>query len=123
MDGQVDEFKASLGFLAIHNETDVLPIYLEGAFEAMPKGQLLPSKREMAARIGPVIGWQTLRERTRHLPRSEAYREASRLVRDAVLARKGGQRSELQKPAPRLESSTPADEAALSEPPTKTPHA
>jgi long-chain acyl-CoA synthetase len=119
-DGVIDEFKPSLGFLAIHNQIDILPIYLDGTHEAMPKGQLLPGKREMGARIGPVIGWKELVERTRGMSRSEGYRVASDLVRQVVLALKDGGDGRLP---PRPDAATgAAPEAASPTSSSASPH-
>src|SRR6185369_10364490 len=40
--GIMQPFKSSIGYLALHHKIDVLPMYLEGTYDAMPKGQLLP---------------------------------------------------------------------------------
>ena len=41
-------------------------------------------KREVAAHIGPIITYDELKRATEGVPKSEAYREASRLVELAV---------------------------------------
>jgi len=89
--GLMVDFKPSLGFLSLTNHVDVVPMYLEGTYDALPKGSLLPQKREIAAHIGPTITWQKLREVTEGLSRSDAYREASHYVETVVrgLAPKG----------------------------------
>jgi len=93
--GQMAEFKASLGYLALTNQVDVLPMYLEGTHDAMPKGALLPTKRDIAARIGPVITYELLKQRTEKLSRSEAYRTASAVVEEAVVCLRDRRRFEL----------------------------
>jgi long-chain acyl-CoA synthetase len=82
--GVMIDFKPSLGYLALSNKIDVLPMYLEGTHEALPKGALLPKNRDIAAHLGPVISYAHLRHATDGLSRSDAYREASRLVELAV---------------------------------------
>jgi long-chain acyl-CoA synthetase len=82
--GVMTDFKASIGYLAISNQVDVVPIYLEGTYDALPKGATLPKKRGIAAHIGPLLRWQRLREATEGMPRAEQYREAARLVEAAV---------------------------------------
>jgi long-chain acyl-CoA synthetase len=80
------DFKPSIGYLALANRVDVLPMYLDGTHDAMPKGSFLPrrDKRDIAARIGPLIGHEELRRATEGMPKSDAYREASRVVELAV---------------------------------------
>lgn len=82
--GYMTDFKPSIGYLALANQIDVLPMYLEGTHDAMPKGNLLPQKRELGAHIGPLIPWQKLKAATAGLPRGEHYRAAARVVEQAV---------------------------------------
>jgi long-chain acyl-CoA synthetase len=77
-------FKSSIGYLALHHRVDVLPIYLEGTHGAMPKGQLLPQNRDIAAHIGPPLSYETLRQAASRVPRSEQNREATRIVERSV---------------------------------------
>ena len=89
--GVMVDFKSSIGYLALANQTDVLPMYLEGTHDALPKGSLLPKHRDIAAHIGPVITYRGLRAATANLPRGEQNRAAAQLVEAAVrrLAPKG----------------------------------
>ena len=43
--GELLEFKPTLGYLALTYEVDVLPLYLEGTYEALPKGPCSPRRR------------------------------------------------------------------------------
>ena len=89
--GVMSDFKPSLGYLALANKIDVVPMYLEGTHDALPKGSLVPKNRDIAAHIGPLVTHERLKEATQGLSRSDAYREASRLVELEVrkLAPKG----------------------------------
>jgi long-chain acyl-CoA synthetase len=82
--GAMVDFKPSLGYLALTNKVDVLPMYLEGTHDALPKGALLPKHRNIAAHIGPAITYEALKHATSGLSRSEAYRWASLLAERAV---------------------------------------
>src|SRR5262249_31497273 len=55
--GQMVDFKPSLGYLALTNRIDVLPMYLEGTHDALPKGSFLPQRRAISAHLGPVLSW------------------------------------------------------------------
>jgi long-chain acyl-CoA synthetase len=83
-DGKLKEFKASIGYLALANKVDVLPMWLEGTYDALPKGVALPKQREIAAHIGPVLTWQKLKQSAEGLPKGEQYREAARTVENAI---------------------------------------
>jgi long-chain acyl-CoA synthetase len=84
--GRMVDFKPSLGYLALSNQVDVLPMYLQGTHDALPKGAALPKNRNIAAHIGPLVTWQELKRATEGMARGDAYREASRLVELRVRA-------------------------------------
>ncbi|HEX7602783.1 MAG TPA: AMP-binding protein [Polyangiaceae bacterium] len=89
-DGDVQEFKPLVGHLALTHGVDILPIYLGGTFEAMPKGATVPLKREIVARIGLPLAIHDLRRLTAGKVPSEAAREVARMAREAVLALRDG---------------------------------
>ena len=104
-DGDVHEFKPLVGQLALTYGTDILPIYLGGTRDAMPKGARVPTRREIVARIGPPLCVADLRRLTDGMSRADAAREVARLAREAVVAlRDGGvlDLSRTQKDAPEL---------------------
>ncbi|HLM46740.1 MAG TPA: AMP-binding protein, partial [Myxococcaceae bacterium] len=88
--GELLEFKPTLGYLALTYGVDVLPIYLKGAFEALPKGTMFPKSRELEAHIGPALTYEMLRTKTQGMARSESYRYATRLAEEAVKALRAG---------------------------------
>jgi long-chain acyl-CoA synthetase len=112
--GVMTDFKPSIGYLSLANQVDVVPMYLEGTHAALPKGSALPKKRDIAAHIGPLIPWQRLKEATEGLPRSEQYREASRMVEVAV--RKLGKLPPPPRRVASVPAPTPAREPGAEEP-------
>ena len=99
--GEVREFKATLGYLAMTHRVPILPMWLEGTYESLPKGAALPRKRDLEVRIGPPLTYDDLRAGTDGIPRSEAYRAASRLVQEAVEALRDGRRDGVDRPVVR----------------------
>jgi len=95
--GEVQEFKPLVGHLALHHGVDILPIYLGGTYEAMPKGAPLPIKREIVARIGLPLAIADLRRLTAGKTSAEAAREVARMAREAVLALRDGGLLDLSK--------------------------
>jgi long-chain acyl-CoA synthetase len=83
-DGQLQPFKPSIGYLALTNDVDVVPMYLAGTHDALPKGRALPAHRNIAAHIGPTLTVARLRQAAAGLGKSEANREATRVVEEAV---------------------------------------
>ncbi len=89
-DGQIHEFGAAIGHLALHHGVDILPIWLGGTFEALPKGGAVPTKRELVARIGPPLEVGELRRLTAGMKMAVASRKVAELTRQAVVLLKEG---------------------------------
>jgi 1-acyl-sn-glycerol-3-phosphate acyltransferase len=51
--GELGEFKAGVGLLLAGVDLPVVPCYLEGVFQAWPKGKWLPRPRRVRLTIGP----------------------------------------------------------------------
>jgi long-chain acyl-CoA synthetase len=114
--GVMTDFKPSLGYLALTNKVDVLPMYLEGTHDALPKGAAWLKERKIAAHIGPVITYAELKRRTEGMPKSEAYRAAAALVEAAVCALRDRKPSPVAGPRPPApKSALPVVEAAETE--------
>ncbi|MGZ3457023.1 MAG: AMP-binding protein, partial [Archangium sp.] len=88
--GELLEFKPTLGYLALTYGVDVLPIYVKGAFEALPKGRMVPKSRELEAHVGPALTYEMLRAKTQGMSRSESYRYATKLAEDSIRALAAG---------------------------------
>jgi long-chain acyl-CoA synthetase len=89
-DGQIHEFKAVIGHLALHHEVDILPVWLGGTHESLPPGHIVPTKREIVARIGPPLEIRELRRLTEGMKPSVASRKVAELAQRAVIALKEG---------------------------------
>jgi long-chain acyl-CoA synthetase len=72
--GIMTDFKPSLGYLALSNGCGILPMYLGGTHDAMPKGAYLPKRQEVISSVGPFQSHDALVEMTKGLKRSESYR-------------------------------------------------
>lgn len=82
--GRLAEFKPLVGKLALDTGTDILPVHIDGAYQAMPKGAWLPRKRGITVRIGPPLPIARLRELSTGLRPAEAARRVTALARTAV---------------------------------------
>ncbi|MEP6913205.1 MAG: AMP-binding protein, partial [bacterium] len=82
--GEMAEFKPVVGYLALHAGVGILPIYLEGTHEAMPKGSNIIKSRNVGARIGRYLPVEDLEEMTKGMARAEAYRLIAALVKHQV---------------------------------------
>jgi hypothetical protein len=85
MSGTMADFKPVIGYLALAARVGILPIYLEGTYDAFPKGSTLLKSRDVSARIGRFIDIDELESITKGLPRAEAYRLIAARVRNDVV--------------------------------------
>jgi len=96
-DGEVKEFKSAVGYLALQNHVDILPLHLGGTFAALPKGATLLRRRDLVVRIGPALEADDLARLTRGKTASEASRLVAELTRRAVLALSRGEVLDISK--------------------------
>jgi long-chain acyl-CoA synthetase len=89
-DGSIREFKGAAGHLALRHRAPLVPVFLGGTFSAMPKSAVLPTSRDLYARIGPPLSHEDLRRLTEGLKPAAAARAASRLAQRAVEALRDG---------------------------------
>ena len=89
-DGSLGDFKPLVGKLALETNVDVLPIFLDGTFDVLPKGAVVPRGRSVTVRIGAPILSEDLRRLTGNMRAADAAREASRILRQGVSALRDG---------------------------------
>ncbi|HYN86069.1 MAG TPA: AMP-binding protein [Pyrinomonadaceae bacterium] len=82
--GEMGEFKSGFAYLALSTRTGILPIYIHGTYEALPKGSNVLKGRDIGAKIGRFLSPEELEGLTRGMPRSEAYRIVAALVRHEI---------------------------------------
>jgi len=85
MTGIMADFKPVVGYLALHARVGILPMFLDGTYEAMPKGTTIIKNRNVGARIGRLLDIEELEEMTKGMPRAEAYRLIAARVRHEVV--------------------------------------
>jgi len=121
LDGGLQPFKPTAGYLALRCGVDALPVYLSGTYRALPKGALLPRSADLRVVIGRPIAVEELRRRTADLPKGEAHKVATLVMEEAVRSLRDALRSEGElgsAPAPEVrEAAVGAPEAARGEVP------
>ena len=88
-DGSLQEFKPAIAYLSFAAGVDILPVYLHGTYQAMPKGSFVPDprkQRKLVVRVGPPLRYAELKAATEGMARSAAYKEVTRRVRSAIEA-------------------------------------
>ena len=86
--GVMSDFKPSLGYLAMTNKCGILPMYLSGTYEAMPKGRYLPKRGErVASYIGPYLSYDdvvAIAHSAGERSRSEQYKLVTHHVESVI---------------------------------------
>jgi 1-acyl-sn-glycerol-3-phosphate acyltransferase len=59
-DGNLLRFKAGIGMLVAGLDVPVIPAWLDGAFQALPPGRVLPRPVKLIARFGPALRFSDL---------------------------------------------------------------
>ena len=116
VDGHLQDFKPAIAYLSFAANADIVPVYLEGTYEAMPKGSFMPDptkRRKLAVRVGPPLRIADLRAATAGMSRSGAHREVTRLVRAAIEALRDRTRAPEVLPQARAEVPVRARREAL----------
>ncbi|MFT3700226.1 MAG: AMP-binding protein [Kofleriaceae bacterium] len=74
--GVMADFKPSLGYLAMTNKCGILPMYLHGTYDAMPRGKYLPKRGErVASYVGPYLSYEDIVKIGTSKSRSEQYKQ------------------------------------------------
>lgn len=79
--GEVGDFRSGIGRLVSGERTPVVPCYLDGAFDAFPKGAVFPRPRRLTLRIGKPLRFQDSSRDDR-----KAVARVCSALRDAVVA-------------------------------------
>ncbi|MCB9558603.1 MAG: AMP-binding protein [Deltaproteobacteria bacterium] len=87
-DGQMTEFRSSLGYLAMRGRVGILPMYLEGTHDVLPKGSYMIKGRDVTARVGRLLSYEALLALTEGTPRNEIYRMVALATQRCVEALK-----------------------------------
>ena len=82
--GQITDFKPGVGVLARDYEIDILPIYLKGTYQSMPKGRPVPTKRKLEVHIGRPLSAAMIREKIADCDEKEAARRIALITQRAV---------------------------------------
>jgi len=88
--GKLHDFKPLVGKLILESRVDVLPMYLWGTHDVLPKGAALPRGRKVGVKIGPPIDFKELQRLTEGLKAGESSRSISQVLHQAVAALRDG---------------------------------
>ena len=89
-DGSIREFKGAIGHLVAHHQVDMLPLYLGGTYDALPRNASVPRKRDVTAKIGPALRYGDIDRLTHDRGKVERVRLIAKLAQRAVEALRDG---------------------------------
>ena len=84
--GKIQRFRRGLGYLVDAHDVDVLPLWIQGTYKALPKGQPLPdpTRRNLKVHIGELLTAKNLKQPVEDQRPTERYEQISNTARDAV---------------------------------------
>ncbi|MFN2245432.1 MAG: lysophospholipid acyltransferase family protein [Anaerolineae bacterium] len=85
--GEVQQFKSGFVKLALKVDAPILPIGIEGAHEALPKGAVFPRPKKLTVRFGELID---LKRYIAEQPKVPTDEELAEMVRQEVVRLSGG---------------------------------
>ncbi|MBA2663821.1 MAG: AMP-binding protein [Bradymonadaceae bacterium] len=87
-DGKIKPFRRGLGYLVDAQVVDILPIYIEGTYRALPKGRKFPSvtSRRLKVYIGKALSAHALRKEAKDMSPTERFEHISKRAQEAVEA-------------------------------------
>ncbi len=84
--GQLQPFKPGIGVLGVELEVPIVPIYLRGTFESLPKGKSVPRPTRIQVRVGPPVDFSALKQERGTAAQTELYRRAATELRARIEA-------------------------------------
>ncbi|MFL7807930.1 MAG: lysophospholipid acyltransferase family protein, partial [Anaerolineae bacterium] len=84
---EVQQFKSGFVKLALKVDAPILPIGIEGAHEALPKGAVFPRPKKLTVRFGELID---LKRYIAEQPKVPTDEELAEMVRQEVVRLSGG---------------------------------
>jgi len=79
-DGRLGEAKPGIGMLAVVSGAPVIPTYISGTLEALPKGAAWPRRSQVSVRFGPALHFKAQTGEGR----KDRYRDAAREMMRAI---------------------------------------
>ena len=73
--GKIQPFKLGLGFLAIKLKVPIVPVYIQGSYEAMPKGTYFPKKSTIKVIFGSPLDINIYLQQQKIVQKKQIYRD------------------------------------------------
>lgn len=77
--GKLQPFKLGLGLLAVKLKVPMIPVYIQGSYQALPKGEYFPRKYPIKVKFGSPVEIEPYLEKESTLAKRQIYQD---IVRD-----------------------------------------
>ncbi len=85
LDGSLLPFRNGIGVLAAELGVPIVPVWIQGTYEAWPVGQLLPRPGRVTVSFGPPVQIHTDERKEWRSQRWDEYEHATQKIREAVV--------------------------------------
>jgi 1-acyl-sn-glycerol-3-phosphate acyltransferase len=82
--GELLPFKPGIGLLALELGVPIIPCHIDGTFESMPKGKVLPRRRKVCVTFAPPVRMGPYRAQHPAVDRKVLYRQVAEDVRAII---------------------------------------
>jgi long-chain acyl-CoA synthetase len=82
-DGKLQDFKPGIGLLLMHYPVSVVPIWIDGTYDALPSGKMIPRLRKITVTFGEPIEARELIGRTTAAERDDYSKQQKHHARIA----------------------------------------
>lgn len=82
--GKLQAFKPGLGFLALKLNVPIVPVYIEGTYQALPKGQHFPCRHPIRIRFGLPLEMMPYLVKQEKVSSRQLYQEIVDDVSEAI---------------------------------------
>ncbi|MGB2706321.1 MAG: AMP-binding protein [Candidatus Omnitrophota bacterium] len=90
LDGNINEFKKGFGVLAKESKAKVVPVILEGSYQAWPRTSKFPKRHPIKVKFGKVLEPQALEREGFKMGAKDSYEAICIAAREALLKLKAG---------------------------------
>jgi 1-acyl-sn-glycerol-3-phosphate acyltransferase len=91
IDGEMQPLKLGLGILAMYLQVPIIPVYVSGTYQALPKGKLFPHKSIVKVTFGAPLEFYQEQHHLSKEERNKRYRKIITVVNDAITSLKNSQ--------------------------------
>ena len=82
--GEMQPMKLGLGFLVMNLRVPIVPAYISGTFQALPKGMRFPKKHPICVRFGVPLEFSHCQNQVNKEDRNKLYQEITVQIESAI---------------------------------------